>query len=163
MLIKAKAKYLRISPRKARLVADLVRGKKINEAQDILRFTIKKTADPLLKLLESAISNAKNNLEINTENLYISKITVDEGPKYKRWMPRSRGQAFSIHKKTSHINLTLEPIEGKVEKLKEKEEAKKEKKEKIKKPRTHKKDFKDENIKRPGGKEIKKIFRRKAI
>ncbi len=112
MQVTAKLKYLRIAPRKVRLVADLIRGKKVDKAQIILKFTIKKAAQPTLKLLNSAIANAHHNFQIEPENLYISKITVDEGPKYKRWMPRARGQAYEIQKKTSHINLILDQIEG---------------------------------------------------
>ena len=103
MAITAKLNYLRIAPRKVRLVADLVRGKKFQDAEAILRFTIKRGAEPILKLLKSAGANAKN-----SEGLYISKITVDEGPKLKRWRARSRGQSYRIQKKTSHINLELD-------------------------------------------------------
>jgi large subunit ribosomal protein L22 len=106
-MIRAKLRYLRIAPRKVRLVADLIRGKGVEEAQDILNFTVKKAAQPLLKLLKSALSSASNQ-NLNKENLYISKITVDEGPKYKRWRARARGQAYQIQKKTSHITLFLE-------------------------------------------------------
>lgn len=112
MEVKAKLNYLRIAPRKVRLVADLIRWKKIEEAQSILKFTVKKGAHPLLKLLNSAIANAKNNFQIEPDNLYISKITVDEGPKYKRWMPRARGSASEIQKKTSHITLILNEAKG---------------------------------------------------
>jgi len=103
MSVVAKLCYLRIAPRKVRLVADLIRGKSVEEAQTILNFTVKKASQPLLKLLNSAISNAKNNFQLETSNLFISKITVDEGPKYKRWRPRSRGQIYQIQKKTSHV------------------------------------------------------------
>ena len=104
----AKLKRLRISPRKVRLVADLIRGKKAKEALLILEFTKKKAALPLKKLLNSAIANAKNNFQLNPENLYIARITVDEGPKYKRWMPRARGRVNLILKRTSHITLILD-------------------------------------------------------
>jgi len=75
-----------------------------------LNFTIKKSAKPILKLLNSAIANADNNFSLDPENLYIYKITVDEGPKYKRWMPRARGRVTEIQKKSSHITLVLEEI-----------------------------------------------------
>ncbi|MCD6270930.1 50S ribosomal protein L22 [bacterium] len=103
----AKLRRLRIAPRKVRLVADLIRKKSVNEALAILDFTRKKAARPLKKLLNSAIANAKNNFQLDPSKLYISKITVDEGPKYKRWMPRARGRADLILKRTSHITLVL--------------------------------------------------------
>lgn len=82
-----------------------------------MKFTRKKGSIPLLKLLNSAVANAKNNFHLDETGLYISKITVDEGPKYKRFMPRARGQAYEIQKKTSHINLVLESA-GKAKKAK---------------------------------------------
>ena len=100
MEVKAKLRYLRIAPRKVRLIADLIRGKSAEEAQTILDFSVKRAALPLFKLLKSALVSAKNNLELEKSNLYISKIAVDEGPKLKRWRARSRGQAFEIQKKT---------------------------------------------------------------
>jgi large subunit ribosomal protein L22 len=106
--VSAKLRYLRIAPRKVRLVADLIRGKSVSEAETILNSLSKKSALPLSKLLKSAIANAKNNFQLNPTKLYISKITVDEGPKLKRWRPRARGQAYEIQKKTSHITLVLE-------------------------------------------------------
>ncbi|MDP2909466.1 MAG: 50S ribosomal protein L22 [bacterium] len=107
---KAKLSYLRIAPRKVRLVADMVRGKKVGEAGNILNFAVKRGAGPVLKLLHSAIANAENNLHLNKDNLYISKITVDEGPKFKRVMPRARGSASPIQKKTSHITIVLSEL-----------------------------------------------------
>jgi large subunit ribosomal protein L22 len=82
--VKARLRYLRIAPRKVRLVADLIRGKSVEEAERILNFTRKKAALPLLKLLKSAIANAKHNFNLDEKNLYISKITVDEGPKMEK-------------------------------------------------------------------------------
>jgi len=107
MLITVKLRNLRIPPRKTRLVADLLRNKPVKEAQAILKFTVKKATQPMLKLLNSAVANAKNNFQLDSANLYISKIIVDEGTKLKRWMPRARGQASEIQKKTSHITLVL--------------------------------------------------------
>jgi large subunit ribosomal protein L22 len=107
MLVTVKLRNLRIAPRKTRLVADLVRNKSVEEAQALLNFTAKKATRPLLKLLNSAVANARNNFQLDPANLYISKITVDEGTKFKRWMPRARGQASQIQKKTSHITLVL--------------------------------------------------------
>ena len=104
----AKLSYLRIAPRKTRLLADLVRGKNVKEAQTILNFTIKKGSSPVLKLLNQAVASAVNNFQLEADNLYIAKITVDEGPKYKRWRPRARGQAYQIQKKMSHIIIVLD-------------------------------------------------------
>lgn len=108
MAISAQIKYLRISPRKVRMVADLIRYKPVSEAEAILKFTAKKASRPILKLLESSIANAKNNFKKDASKLYISSIKVDGGPILKRSMPRSRGTAFAIQKKTSHITIVLE-------------------------------------------------------
>ena len=164
MPVTAKLKYLRIAPRKVRLVADLIRGKRIEEAQSILNFTIKKAAPPLLKLLRSATANAKNNFQLDESNLYITKILVDEGPKYKRWRARARGRAEEIQKKTSHVTVVLDEIvkkPKKLKKIKKPEEVKKvEKAPKIEKPK-----LKPEiEIKKPKVERgIKRIFRRKAF
>ena len=107
MEIKVKLNNLRTSPRKVRQVIDLVRGKQVAEAQSILSFTLNKSARPVLKLLNSALATAKNDMHIDETNLFISKITVDEGPKLKRWHPMSRGRAYPIIKRTSHIVLIL--------------------------------------------------------
>ena len=106
----AKLRQLRIAPRKVRQVADLIRGKSVQDAKAILTFTIKRAAPVLQKLLKSAASSAKNQLQLDESNLRISRITVDEGPKLKRWMPRARGSASAIQKKTSHITLILDAI-----------------------------------------------------
>ena len=106
--IKAELNYLRIAPRKVRLAADMIRGKKAGEAKALLAFSIKKAARPLRKLLESAMANAKNDFNIEKpDELIIVKLTVDEGPKLKRWRARARGRAMQIQKKTSHITLVL--------------------------------------------------------
>lgn len=110
MPVKAELNYLRIAPRKVRLVADLIRGKPVKEAQSILEFTVKKAANPLLKLLKSAIANAKHNFNLDENKLFISKLLVNEGPKLKRIMPRARGRAATIQKKTSHIILVLDEL-----------------------------------------------------
>ena len=110
MEIKVKLSNLRTAPRKVRLVIDLVRGKRVAEAQSILLFTTNKSARPVLKLLNSAIATAKNDLHLEESNLFISKITVDEGPKLKRWHPMSRGRAYPIIKRSSHIALVLSEI-----------------------------------------------------
>ncbi|MBU1015063.1 50S ribosomal protein L22 [Patescibacteria group bacterium] len=105
----AHLRHLRIAPRKVRLVADLVRGKKVGEAQAILRFTRKRAADSILKLLNSAVANAKNRGEQGTDASWrISHMTVDEGPKLKRFLPRARGRATPMLKRTSHVHLELD-------------------------------------------------------
>jgi len=112
MQVTAKLKYLRIAPRKLRLVADLIRGKDVSKARAELNFLTKRGASPFLKLLESAIANAKNNFKLDEKDLYLAKVLVDEGPKLKRWRPRARGQAFPIQKKTSHLLIVLEQKKG---------------------------------------------------
>ena len=109
--IKAQLNYLRIAPRKVRLVADLIRGKKTESARNILNFTTNKSALPMRKLLDQAISNAQNNNNLDKTNLYISEIMVNAGPILKRSRPRARGSAFEIQKKTSHIIITLDEIQ----------------------------------------------------
>lgn len=166
MTVTAKLKYLRIAPRKVRLVADLIRGKRIEEAQNILNFKVKKAALPLLKLLRSAMANAKNNFQLDESNLYIAKILVDEGPKYKRWRARARGRADEIQKKTSHVTVVLDEIVKKPKKVKRVKKIKKalpkppEKVPKVEKPK-----LKPEiEIKKPKiERGIKRIFRRKAF
>jgi len=107
----ARLNYLHIAPRKVRLIADMIRKKSVKEAERILNFIPQRAALPVIKLIKSAVSNAKNSLGIEESNLFISKITVDEGPKIKKWMPRARGSPSPIHKKTSHIFLVLDEIE----------------------------------------------------
>lgn len=112
MDIVAKLRYLRMSPRKARLIADVVRGSKVEVAQTQLRFSDKRVAAPILKLLNSAVANAKHSFS-KTEGLYIKKIVVDQGPTYKRFRPRARGMASPIAKKTSHVTIVLDEREDK--------------------------------------------------
>ena len=123
MEIKVKLSNLRTAPRKVRLVIDLVRGKKVAQAQSILLFTTNKSARPVLKLLNSAIASATHDLHLDESNLYISKITADEGPKLKRWHPMSRGRAFPIIKRSSHIELTLSELNSTSVKVKESKKA----------------------------------------
>lgn len=169
MRVTAKLRYLRIAPRKVRLVADLIRGKSVEEAQTILNFTTKKAAVPLLKLLKSAIANAKNNYQLNESNLYVQKIIVDEGPKYKRWMPRARGTASEIQKKTSHIAIVLDEIIKHKKKITlegiEKKENISEENTEINKKETRKSKFKPQvEVKKPKiEKGIQKMFRRKSF
>lgn len=113
MPVTVKLNNLRITPRKVRLVADIIRGKRAEEALSMLEFTVRKPALPLKKLLKSAIAAAENNLKLDKADLYISKIIVNEGTKLKRSMPRAKGSASPILKRTSHINLTLSEISRK--------------------------------------------------
>lgn len=99
---------LRIAPRKVRLVANLIKKSSVLSAQAQLKFQIKKAALPILKLLKSGVASAVNNFNLSPENLYISNVLVDEGPKLKRFRARAFGRAGAIHKKTSHITLILE-------------------------------------------------------
>lgn len=116
MEVKAKAKHLKNSPRKVRLVASLIRGMEVETAENQLKFLNKKAARPTLKLLASAIANAENNFELEKNNLFIKEIKVNEGPTMKRWMPRARGRATTIRKRTSHIELVLGEIKDSGEK-----------------------------------------------
>lgn len=113
MKVFAKLRYLGIAPRKVRLVVNLIRGKTVKEAQAILNFTRKGAVLPVLKLLNQAIANAKNNFQLEEENLYISEILADEGPRLKRMLPGSRGHSEQIQRKTSHITIVLEEIKKK--------------------------------------------------
>jgi large subunit ribosomal protein L22 len=108
MEVKAKLRFVRMGPRKARLVADLIRGKGSEEALNILRFTKKAAAKVVGKLLKSAIANATQNKAIDVDRLYVKQITVDQGPMMKRFMPRALGRATMIRKKTSHIQIVLD-------------------------------------------------------
>ncbi len=138
MKVKAKLNNLRISPRKVRLVADLIRGLDVSDAKTQLNFLVKKSSKPILKLLDSALANASNNFKLDKDNLYISEIFVNEGPTLKRIMPRAMGRAFYIRKRTSHITLVLQEKEKPTKtqskipekKDKEKKEEKKDKTEK---------------------------------
>lgn len=105
--VRAQLNYLRIGPRKVRLVADLMRGRKVATAINTLSVLNKLAAKPLLKLLKSAIANAKNNFSLSENTLRIKTITVDGGPVLKRWMPRAHGRATPIRERTSHIKLVL--------------------------------------------------------
>lgn len=108
MEAKAKLNTLRSTPQKTRLVADLIRGKAVVEAENILRFTPRRAAKPILKLLQSAKANAVNNHDMFEDTLFVSKIMVDEGPVLKRFLPRARGRADLLRKRTSHITIILE-------------------------------------------------------
>ena len=104
---KAVAKYVRIAPRKVRVVMDLIRGKNVAEAFAILKFTPKVGAEVVEKVLRSAVANAENNFGMDVDKLYVSSAFVDQGPTLKRIHPRSRGQAFKILKRTSHVTIVV--------------------------------------------------------
>ena len=111
VLVSAKARYVRTSARKARLVCDHIRGKDVEQARAILSFTPRGAAKPWLKLLESAIANAEHNHELVGDELKIASIHADEGPTLKRYRPRAMGRATRIRKRTSHLSITLTPKE----------------------------------------------------
>lgn len=115
MEVKTVLRNLRTAPRKSRQVIDLIRNKKVAEARAVLEFTVKRSAQPVLKLLNSAVASALHDFHLEESNLFISEIKVDEGPKLKRSFPMSRGRAYPIIKRTSHIILTLSEIKPKTE------------------------------------------------
>ncbi|MBN6187498.1 50S ribosomal protein L22 [Aneurinibacillus sp. BA2021] len=107
MEAKAVARNIRIAPRKMRLVVDLIRGKQVGEAIAILKHTPKASSPVVEKVLMSAIANAEHNLNLDANNLVISKVFVDEGPTLKRFRPRAMGRASRINKRTSHVTVIL--------------------------------------------------------
>ena len=107
--VRAVAKYVRVAPRKARMVVDLIRGHPAEEAMNILRFTTKQASKAVLKVLSSAVANAKQNAKVAEENLLVSQAYVDEGPTLKRFRPRAMGRASRIRKRTSHITIVVAP------------------------------------------------------
>ncbi len=110
MEVKASLKHLRMSAQKVRLVADVVRRLSVPAALDQLRFINKQAAEPVAKLMNSAVANAVNTYSLDKDNLYVREIRVDEGVTLKRWMPRAHGRATSIRKRGCHINLILAEI-----------------------------------------------------
>jgi ribosomal protein L22 len=108
-VVRAKARYVRVAPRKARLVADQVRGMPVDQARTLLAFSSRGAARDLARLLDSAAANAEANHELIADDMRISEIYVDEGPTLKRWRARARGRATRIEKKTSHISMALTP------------------------------------------------------
>lgn len=107
----ASLRNFRMAPRKLRLVVDMIRGKKVEEALNILTFSKKSAARPVAKLLKSAVANADVKGGINLDRLMVNTVTVDEGATMRRWLPRAMGRATRIHKRTSHVTLIL--AEGK--------------------------------------------------
>lgn len=108
MEIRAKARFVRISPQKIRLVMGQVRGKRVEEALNLLSFAPQKGAKILKKLLDSAVANAQQNADVDVDALYIARIYADEGPTLKRWRPRAQGRATRIRKRTSHLTVVLD-------------------------------------------------------
>ena len=160
----AKLNYLKIAPRKVRLIANTLKGLSVKEAEAQLLLRIQRSSEPLLKLLRSAVANAKNN-KLDTGKLFVSSILVNPGPMLKRFMPRAQGRATPIHKKMSHVVLTLTESAAKftdrfvinppVKKVKEtKERAKQPKQEEAKKESAT-------GTKKPGL--LKRMFRRTAV
>lgn len=105
---RAVAKYIRISPRKVKVVIDLIRGKQVDQALAILMYTPKAAAPVVEKLLNSAIANAENNLSMDRESLYVAEVYANQGPTLKRFRPRAQGRATRIRKRTSHITVILD-------------------------------------------------------
>ena len=102
------ARYVRISSRKVKVVIDLIRGKSVKEAQAILMYTPKAASEPVLKLLNSAVANAENNLDLSADTLYVAEVFANQGPTLKRFRPRAQGRASRIRKRTSHITVILD-------------------------------------------------------
>jgi large subunit ribosomal protein L22 len=124
-MITASLQNYRISPRKVRLVADMIRGKNVSQAAIILSNATKKAKSPIADLLKSAIANASHNHKIESENLFVKEIRVDQGYILRRSHPMSRGSAFPIKKRTSHVTLSLDVREPKVKKEAAKEKTEK--------------------------------------
>lgn len=134
MQVKATLSNLRISPRKVRLVTDLIKGMDTGDALTELSLTVRRSSDPLFKLLESAVANAENNFGLDRHNLYVFDVQVATGPTIKRWMPRAYGRATPIMKRSSKIELILEErVEGKNRKSKEQLEKERKTREEAKK------------------------------
>ena len=181
----AKLKYLRLSPRKVRLVAHSIKGLSVNEAEAQLLMRPNRATQPILKLLRSAVANAKNTKQLDSVNLFVQNVTVDQGSMLKRHMPRAMGRATPIQKKTSHIVLTLVESEKpkasrfeitkpkKEKKKKEIEKMRKERLEQEKKEKAEQKDKTKEELFREKKESkltkqketgfAKKVFRRKSI
>jgi large subunit ribosomal protein L22 len=110
--VRAVAKTVRVSPRKARLVVDHIRGRTVPEARTILAFATRAVADDVEKVLRSAVANAESAHGLNGDDLYVSAVYVDEGPTIKRWRPRARGRMSPIKKRTCHITIQLNEVPG---------------------------------------------------
>lgn len=106
----ARARYVRVTPMKARRVVDLIRGRGAREALAVLEFAPQAASTTVSKVLASAMANAENNLSLNPDNLVVSRVFVDEGPTLKRFRPRAQGRAYRIRKRTSHITVEVEAV-----------------------------------------------------
>ena len=104
------ARYVRISSRKVKIVIDLIRGKSVADAKAILMYTPKAASEPVLKVLNSAIANAENNLDIPADQLFVAEVFANQGPTLKRFRPRAQGRATRIRKRTSHITVILDQV-----------------------------------------------------
>jgi len=110
-MVRASSRYARVAPRKARLIADQVRGLQIDRARALLQFSPRSVSQDIQKLIDSAAANAENNHDLIADEMRVAEITVDEGPTLKRYRPRALGRATPIHKRTSHISVALSPEE----------------------------------------------------
>lgn len=108
MELRAAAKYIRMSPRKIRIVAENIKGQPVEKAINQLTFTPKKAARILLKVLNSALANAEQDADVDVDTLYVKKVCVDQGPTMKRWRARAQGRAFRIYKRSSHVTIVLD-------------------------------------------------------
>lgn len=108
----AKLSYVRIAPRKLRMIANLIRGQKVSSAINSLRFLNRSGSRELFKLLVSAVANAEDQGDVDVDDLVVSKVMVDQGPTLKRWRPRAHGRATRIQKKTSHVFVEVGPVEA---------------------------------------------------
>jgi len=108
MEARAQARFVRVTPMKARRVVDLIRGMPAADAQAVLRFAPQAASEPVGKVLDSAVANAEHNLQLDPRNLVVSEAFVDEGPTLKRFRPRAQGRAYRINKRTSHITVVVE-------------------------------------------------------
>ena len=168
--VEAKLRYLRMSPRKVRVVCDLIKGMHVFRAEAQLRHVGKRAARPVLKLLKSAIANAENNFKLERKNLYVQNITVDGGPVLKRGRARAFGRSAPIMERTSHINLVLGVREvGSMPEVRVPEVAKTKEKGELTKRETSDKMKRQQSLREPS-KQVKKqkgfvqrMFQRKAI
>lgn len=122
-MVTASLNDYRQAPRKVRLVANLVKGKKVGDAMSMLDFLVKEASGPMKKLIASAVANAKTNFNLSAENLFIKNVQVNGGTIMKRSMPRARGSAFPIHKHSSHVTLVLDVVVEKPKKAAKKASA----------------------------------------
>lgn len=116
MQARAEAKFIRIAPRKVRLLATLIRGMHVQAARAQLKFSAKHSGEPILKVLNSAVANAQHNLKADTSNFHVLEIFVNEGPKIKRYTPKAQGRATLIRKRMSHITIVVGDKEEKTTK-----------------------------------------------